>query len=461
MTLLRDRLSTDLEAAARLATKRASALGRPVLLRVISRAEAHDPLALFNSAGTDSVCWEQPNASFGFGGSGVAIRCSFSGPDRFRQAERWWKRLVADAVVAGEEEASIPLAIGGFAFDAAAEPEPRWRAFGAASLDVPALLAVHRQGEGWIAVSMLVNPGESSAAVTAKADRLLASRPDPVLAGPAPEISEVSDGHSGWHERANTALQEIRAGRFEKLVLARQAQYTARRPLDVASALTWLRERYADCTVFAVSRGGATFLGATPERLVRLDGRRLAGVCLAGSAPRGASSAEDDFLGAALRADPKELHEHAVVVEAMRAALRPACDALNLVATPQLVKLPNVQHLATPVDGTIRLGESLLSLVERLHPTPAVGGHPRPGVMEAIRRIERFDRGWYAAPIGWIDETGSGEFVVALRSALVCGLGAHLFAGCGLVAESDPARELDETELKLRPMRAALLGLTT
>jgi isochorismate synthase len=205
-----------------------------------------------------------------------------------------------------------------------------------------------------------------------------------------------------------------------------------------------------------VGLAGACFLGATPERLVRLEGRFLKADCLAGSAPRGATEEEDRRLGEALLADAKERHEHALVVQAVREALAPVCSSFCAPETPGLLRMPNVQHLHTPVRGTLRGQTSILELVERLHPTPAAGGLPREAALPLIRRYEPFGRGWYAAPVGWLDALGDGEFAVAIRSALIRGQEALLYAGCGIVAASDPDREYAESCLKLRPMLWAL-----
>jgi isochorismate synthase len=177
---------------------------------------------------------------------------------------------------------------------------------------------------------------------------------------------------------------------------------------------------------------------------------------LAGSFPRGATVGDDQALGAQLLASAKERHEHAVVVRNIRSVLADLCMRIEAPATPTLMKMRNVQHLFTPVTAQLRGNSSVLTLVERLHPTPAVGGWPREVALAFLREHEELDRGWYAAPIGWLDANGDGEFAVALRSALVDGTSATLFAGCGIVADSDPQSEYQETLLKLRPMLNAL-----
>ncbi|MSQ61750.1 MAG: isochorismate synthase, partial [Dehalococcoidia bacterium] len=262
-----------------------------------------------------------------------------------------------------------------------------------------------------------------------------------------------------WLEVVGAAVEDIRAGAAEKVVLARAVRSQGSRPLSVIAALRRLRERYVDSTtVFAIGQGDATFMGATPERLVKVEGRLVETASVAGTVARGGSVAEDAALGRSLLGDEKERHEHAVVVRALRESLTPLCADLDVPKAPVLLRNPALQHLYTPLRGRLREDWGVLDLVARLHPTPAVGGTPRAAAMERIGRYEGFDRGWYAGPVGWVDRERGGQFVVAIRSALVTGWEARLYAGCGIVADSQPEREYEESELKLRPMRWALTG---
>ncbi|HEY0582716.1 MAG TPA: isochorismate synthase, partial [Chloroflexota bacterium] len=242
------------------------------------------------------------------------------------------------------------------------------------------------------------------------------------------------------------------------VVLARAERATMDPPRDVQHALRDLAERYPECTIFAVAQPDACFLGATPERLIALRHGLASTMALAGSAPRGVTPAHDEALAQQLLCSPKERAEHAVVVGALRDGLTRAglCTRIIADARPRVQKLANVQHLLTPIRAQVVAGTDVLSLVARLHPTPAVGGYPREAALRLIRDREGLDRGWYAGPIGWVDARGDGEFVVGIRSALVRHGQATLFAGCGIVAESDAAAEYAESTWKLRPMRAAL-----
>jgi isochorismate synthase len=205
-------------------------------------------------------------------------------------------------------------------------------------------------------------------------------------------------------------------------------------------------------------RGGKTFLGATPELLARVERGELFSVALAGSVGRGKTPAEAESLAAELLASTKDRHEHALVVGAIRHGLEPLTAQLDIPNVPGIRRLANIQHLETPIRGKLAAGCGALDVVAALHPTPALGGVPRQPALEFIAANEPTARGWYAAPIGWLDAEGNGTFAVAIRSALVDGDRALLYAGAGIVDGSDPAKEWQETELKFKPLMDALTG---
>lgn len=259
-----------------------------------------------------------------------------------------------------------------------------------------------------------------------------------------------------WMRLVGETARAIRAGRYHKVVLARAVQATAQSPFGVGEALRRLRSDAPTATIFAIRRGGRAFLGATPERLAQVTDGRLRTMALAGTAPRGATPDEDARLGAELTQSAKNRGEHAIVVSEICRALAPITVGVNAPEKPQLVRLASLQHLKTPISGRLALGVTALDVVAALHPTPAVGGYPRRAALVAIRDGERLDRGWYAGPVGWLDAKGGGEFVVALRSALLDGARATLFAGCGVVADSDPQAEYAESRIKLHVMLRGL-----
>ncbi len=269
-------------------------------------------------------------------------------------------------------------------------------------------------------------------------------------------VDEVPSAEA-WKGAVGAAADAVREGSLKKIVLARAIRVGASR-LDPVRALSRLRADYPGCTLFAVARGDRCFLGATPERLVRVRKGEVSVAAVAGSAPRGATEDEDRRLGETLLANLKDQAEHAVVVDALRDALSKICTTVSMEADPVVLKVRNVQHLSTPVTGVLRERQTVLDLVDLLHPTPAVGGAPREEALRWIHEHEGLERGWYAGPVGWMDRTGDGEFAVAIRSALLRGTQALVFAGCGIMASSDPDQEYAESWLKLQPILFALNG---
>jgi isochorismate synthase len=301
-----------------------------------------------------------------------------------------------------------------------------------------------RNGAAWLTTNVVVDPTHHSEPAPQRATR----------------NAERALSPEEWVSRVGSLARAIGQGQLgvEKVVLARAHQLSRAEPIDAQAALRRLADSYPSCTVFAISRGDGCFLGATPERLIALRNGRASTTALAGSLSRGATQAEDDLLAQQLLHSPKERAEHAIVVNALRDGLASdgLCSGVIADAQPRVQKLPNLQHLMTPIRGQVAAGRSVLDLVERLHPTPAMGGFPRQRALEIIREWECLDRGWYAGPLGWVNRHGEGEFVVGIRSALVRGNDATLFAGCGIVADSNPEAEYAESGWKLRPMLAAL-----
>jgi menaquinone-specific isochorismate synthase len=264
-------------------------------------------------------------------------------------------------------------------------------------------------------------------------------------------------GHKEWANMVTEATTRIGRGELQKVVLARAAEVNAQQPIDPLAALGALGERYSACHRFLIEPApGHAFFGATPELLAQVDGDHIATAALAGSTRRGESAEEDAALGRALLANPKERHEHALVVDSIRDSLADLTDELRVDAEPSPRHLHNIQHLHTGIDGTLAAGVDALDVVEALHPTPALGGSPRDAALDLIARLEGQGRGWYGGPVGWLDAEGNGTFVVAIRSAVSAGNTARLYAGAGIVGDSQPDAEWQETALKFRPLLEAL-----
>jgi isochorismate synthase len=451
------------------AGQRSEELKKPILVSTTEVCDDLDPLTVFANASrfeSERWFWEHPESGLSMTGVSVGHGVLVPKMRRFERVDDLWRGMVADAVIepAPGPGDPGPVMFAGFSFDPNRRYSREWLGFPAGALMLPMLL-LRRSGDRCTLTTSILTRSNLDAAQIAEAmakrreqlfdaaSRDIESTPDDWVVSPADE--ERSDIDS-WSAAVTSAADAVRAGAFEKVVLARPFNLDVKGLFNVPRALDRLRESYPGCYIFAVSRHGKTFLGASPEQLVKLSDGEVRTACLAGSIRRGDDPEEDEALGRELLENPKDQVEHAVVVKAIREALGPLCTELDVPDEPELMTVSNVHHLHTPVRGRMSNGASLFDLVDRLHPTPAVGGYPKDEAVAFIRENEPFDRGWYASPIGWIDVHGNGEFAVALRSALLVPRRAVLFAGCGIVDGSDPESEYAESEVKLRPMIAAL-----
>ncbi len=460
-----------------------------------------DPIALFTAAreaDREAALWLQPAAGFALVGVGRAWSIEPAGAGRFGAVAAAWQRLLNGAAVTRDEASTTapvgPVLLGGLGFNGR-QPAAgdAWAPFGAASLVLPVLTFARTTEGAWRTTAIVDPPGESVALAARRLarewERLIAragalspgrgavvARP---VDAPLATVGELPD-RAAWDRLAGLFAGAVGRGRLDKVVLARRVDLRSPVELDIENALRRLGAAAPESSVFAFVRGGRTFMGATPERLVRTRGRAFETVAIAGSAPRGATATDDAARAAALMASDKEREEHAVVVAMLRRSLAPLAERLEVAADPAILPLRTVQHLVTPIRGVLRDGSDvigtmaradgggetdapasgsvagLLGLVERLHPTPAVAGEPRDLALEMIAEHEGWERGWYAGPVGWLDAAGDGEMMVALRCGIVAGRDATLFAGCGIVADSDPAAEWAESRLKLRALASAL-----
>jgi menaquinone-specific isochorismate synthase len=433
---------------------------------------------LLAAAGRDGVLWQ--HEGFGLAGRGVAARIELP------------RGLADAAAVAGVAGRLAAIQAG----DGVAGPGAGAVALGAlpfvrdapGALVVPRVVIGRRGGEAWITTIAGRGDGRSVA-------RLAARMAGDALGGctdsrPAPSeftLTPVMD-HDAWGGLVAGAVARIEAGALGKVVLARQVDVTANRPFVTSDVLSRLLALYPACMVFRIDG----FLGASPELLIERRGAHVASHPLAGTIGRSGDLATDEALIAGLLASPKERREHAYVIEGLRRTLGPVCDGLDVPGKPTVLELRNVSHLATRLsgvlsavpDGPAQPGDipsasghaggqpapagaalahpglrvpSALQLVARVHPTPAVGGTPTDEALAYIAEVEGFDRGRYAGPVGWMDARGDGSWAIGLRSAEVNGHHASIYAGAGVVAGSRPRAELEETQLKLQALLAALV----
>lgn len=404
------------------------------LLEVARACEPTAPLFL----------WEQPARGEAMLGVGVAHEILTRGPERFATASAAARRVL-DAIDCDEATRATLRVVGGFAFSDEAS-ETVWPA---ARLVLPRWSWVRRAG-----TTTLTEIGDAGDPVRPAA--VAADIPTDTLRLHAPPVDPTA--RARWAERVARVQARIAAGTLEKAVLARRRRLVADAPIDPAVLFARARATRPTCfNVWIRERGGTSLVASTPELLVRRAGLDVTASALAGSAARGRDAEADALAGAELLACAKNAHEHAIVVDAIRAALATVADDVTASASPVLLSLPEVHHLATVVTGRLRAPASVLDVGGVLHPTPAVCGAPRMPARALIEKEEP-ERGWYTGALGWMDADGDGELAVALRSALVAERELTLWAGAGIVAGSDADAELAETEAKMRALVTPFLA---
>ena len=406
---------------------------RPLVVRTVAVDDPGPLLALLPEG--EQTAWVRRGD--GIVGWGEAASIRPSGPSRFDDAHDWWSSQAGSAVV--RDEVRLPgtglVAFGSFAF--ADDP-------GDSVLVVPSVVVGRRDGVCWVTHIGVSTIGS-------------ATDVRPTAEPAAPEGVTFSDGAltgAQWGEAVADAVRRIEDGGLEKVVLARDLVAHATAPIDVRWPLRRLADEYPTCWTFHVD----ALFGATPEMLVRRERGLVTSRVLAGTIRRTGDDDRDLQLAASLARSSKDLEEHEYAVRSVAEALAPHCTSMNVPEAPFVLHLPNVMHLATDVAGVIDDRATSLQLAAALHPSAAVGGTPTAEAVATIAEVEGMERGRYAGPVGWIDASGDGEWGLALRSGLLEGSRVRLFAGCGIVAGSDPEAELAEAQAKFVPVRNALLS---
>ena len=427
-------------------TRRSAAEPGGLTVRTVPIADPGDLLAGLPDA--PPLSWVRRDR--GLVGWGEVARITLSaGEDRFTAGEKRLRTLFDDVIA--EDQVRVPgtgpVAFGSFTFDPASD---------GSVLIVPRVI-VGRDGTGTAWLTTISDGREPAGRQSWPGAAGPDGEPGQPAGLPSAGTLRWHDGSltaPGWAHAVELAVERITSGALRKVVLARDVFATAAAPIDPRPVLRCLAARYPDCYTFAV----ADLVGATPELLIRKQDREVSALILGGTLPRGAEPGEDAELGAALLASAKNTEEHAYAVDSIRDALAPLCAHLDIPEHPSLIRLANLHHLGTPVQGTLARERSVLSLADAVHPPAAVCGTPAETALELIRELEHMERGRYAGPVGWVDAQGNGEFGIALRCAELAGPRARLFAGCGIVAGSDPVAEVAETEVKFLPMRQSLEG---
>ncbi|WP_144921324.1 isochorismate synthase [Halorubrum salsamenti] len=420
--------------------------------------------AAFDALPAPRTAWNAPDDALVLA-SGAAATLTASGPDRFAEIRAGADDLFDSGDVHAGTEAARPRLFGGFAFHEGGCDGDPWGPFPEARFVLPRVQVTFADNGAWLTVNAVgddARPDAVEERLAEECDRIAG------LAGPSAEDRPPRPGiaatrrttsREAWRESVEAAVDRIRGGDLQKVVLAQALEADLAAEVPRAATLDRLAEKYPDCHryYFEPDASGSAFFGATPERLVALRGRTVETDALAGTTGRGETPAEDEWLAQELLDDAKNVHEHELVAHTVREQLDPFAASVSA-GERRVRRLATVQHLHTPITAELNADRHVLDLVEALHPTPAVGGLPPDRALETIHDTEPFDRGWYAAPVGWIDAAGNGAFAVAIRSAVTTPRRATLFAGVGLVADSDPDREWDEVQLKYRPILDELEG---
>ncbi|MEH7254963.1 isochorismate synthase [Neobacillus niacini] len=459
---------TELKERGILAVRTAKKLRKPILISEVHKMDTIDPLSFFNSGREryfgERFYWKDPLEEAVLVGLGISKQIqSDQATDRFFHVEEEWKNFLKDSLIFNpfHENGLGPVMFGGFSFDPLKAKTTLWSKYADSLFHIPKYMLTIVKGQTFLTTNIVCTPNDDFTLfekVIKERMQLLSSLEQDFNHNRAKLLHTKEIAPLQWKQSVDDVAKGLKTGSLKKVVLARELRLVFDKQIHSEMILENLYNQQRESFIFVFESNGDCFIGATPERLVKKQGNSVFSTCLAGSIKRGETAAEDESLGQSLLNDQKNLIEHGFVVEMIKAALEESCEEIILPDKPQLMKIRDIQHLYTPVIGKCQKDASLLLLVERLHPTPALGGLPKQEAVEKIREVEELDRGFYAAPLGWVDYQGNGEFAVSIRSGLIQGKEASLFAGCGVVADSDSESEYLETSLKFTPMLRALGG---
>ena len=406
--------------------------------------------------------WQNREKTFTLVGLGHAyIIENNDGTKRFDTVEDEWKNLTSQIVQ--EDQHLQPILFGGFTFDPQNEVTGEWANFPQSYFTVATHQLVIRNDQAFVTINFITNQ-ENSVEVfeTLRKERdalIHAAQVKELKTYTKPTMTSYEEPHKeAYLQSINQVTSLIKANEAQKVVIARSLALQFEEAITSPQILSHVVHEQPESYLFGLEHENMLFYGASPERLVKVDDGRAYSSCVAGSIKRGKTVEDDNLLGQSLLNDTKNRGEHHYVVEMITETFEKNCSEVKVPNGPKLLKIRDIQHLYTPVEGQLNEEATILQLVKHLHPTPALGGVPREQAMEMIRTYEPMNRGMYAAPIGWLDADGNGEFAVAIRSAALVEDKAYLYAGGGIVADSEAQSEYEETLVKFRPMLRALGG---
>lgn len=405
--------------------------------------------------------WQNREKTRTIVGLGHALVLKAQGSDRIEQIQQNWNHIKQRVV---RENADLsPILFGGFSFDDQGIQSEDWKMFSSGFFVVPYFQLEIKNESSKISINCLSEQLDYTVRfdqLRKERDRLLhvAQVQERPLFEKAYVVEKTERNVPEYLHAVKSVKREIALGHVDKVVISRSIELDFEDHVSSGSALYYALQEQPESYTFVLENGTRTFIGATPERLIRKENGQVFSAGVAGSVRRGKDVGEDQRLGHALLTDEKNREEHTYVVSMIKEVVEPLCEELHMPSQPKILKIRDIQHLFTPIQGIAKSGSDMFSFVKALHPTPALGGTPRDEAVTLIRELEHMDRGYYAAPIGFVDAEDNGEFVVGIRSALLKGGTAVLYAGGGIVSESDPLAELEETNVKFRPMLRVLGG---
>jgi len=434
------------------------------LLSMTKKINDIDPLRFFEAAeqlSMNRTFWSTTADAFYIVGAGNAYDLA-AGANAIEQMEEKWQKLLAESIIHNpyETPGTGLMTLGGMSFDPAAHKSEQWKNFSHLSFIIPEFILTKNENICYLTINIRVREDDHPSQLTGRIKRIENTLCDSSVNIPRGTGVESTEdiAPDEWKQTVKFAADYIKQSHAAKIVLARELRVKLSDKAQITPVLGKLIETQTNSYVFAFERDEDCFVGSSPERLVKQNKDELLSTCLAGTAPRGKTQKEDARIGSSLLHDEKNRSEHDFVVKMIRQSMEQYCHAVDVPEKPVIYPFKNLQHLYTPVTATLEEGYSIFDIIGKLHPTPALGGVPREKSLKFIRNHERLDRGWYGAPVGWLDSNSCGEFAVAIRSGLIQGDKASLFAGCGIVRDSDPEAEYEETNIKFMPMLSVLGG---
>lgn len=458
-------MKTEFESA----VAKASNMKKSILFSYTEQLNNINPLSFYSAAKQffqgERFFWKDPNDEVILVGLGNThtIQTGLEN-ERFEYIQHEWDQLIENAYIVNpfDVQGTGPLIFGGFSFDPLSIKESEWSSFSNAIFQLPKLMIVINKQKVYLTINMFCSPtdtGEGLIKIRNIKEKVIGAKKSNDLSN-SEILHEFEISPDEWKQSVAKVVELLKEeNNLNKVVMARKMNIEFNEEVSSEKVLEHLWNVQHESYIFALEKLGHCFTGASPERLVKKNGHEILSACLAGSIKRAKNDIEDKDLGQSLLMDEKNRHEHQLVVSMIADVIHQFCQDVVIPEVPSIMKMRDIQHLYTPVKGRIKNeNTSILPLVEALHPTPAMGGVPTKDALKVIREMENMDRGYYAAPIGWMDYRANGEFAVAIRSGLIKDNEAFLYAGCGVVADSNPEDEYFETKIKFRPMLRALGG---